>query len=165
MVMQEQKQTNESPSAEATGRMERFETWYADFLSATEALQALIEVENECLKTGKRKGIDAKDDRKEELCEVLRGLLTNLIGAGQFLEGRQMGKCERMVEQVKGIQRLLGENRLLLNAAKVSTYRRIEAAVEARRQETLSSRRYDDTGGADRGQTNMPMKPMFRSKT
>ena len=69
----------------------------------------------------------------------------------EFRQGEDNTNRNALVERIKQVQKLLSENRLLLNASKVATYRRIEAAVEARRQLAGAGQRYESSGVCDAG--------------
>lgn len=129
----------------------QFNACLAEFLAATRSLETLIEVENDLLRNGRRAGLGAHQDRKEVLTAELRTLFPKLLEMPQMLQGPNNAKYDLLIDRIKGVQRLLGDNRLLLNAAKVATFKRIEAAVEVRRQQIESGRRYGDAGEIEEG--------------
>lgn len=128
-----------------------FNAHYAEFMATTQSLEDLLEIENDLLRHGKRMGLSTHQDRKEALAGELRTLFPKLLERPELLQGPHNAKRDQLIERVKHVQRLLSDNRALLNASKVATFRRIEAAVEARRQSIESGRRYDGSGEIEEG--------------
>ncbi|HIC79614.1 MAG TPA: hypothetical protein EYH07_09415 [Kiloniellaceae bacterium] len=127
----------------------QFNACLAEFLAMTRSLETIIEVENDLLRNGKRASLGAQQDRKEALTAELRVLFPKLLEMPQMLKGPDNAKYDLLVDRIKGVQRLLADNRMLLNAAKVATFKRIEAAVEVRRQQIESGRRYGNAGDVE----------------
>lgn len=130
---------------------EHFASSYVEFLTAVRGLEALLQRENALLRAGQAQELDAQSDRKQELTGPLRALFAKLLEKPEFLQGEENAKRQVLVDHIKQVQKLLSDNRVLLNASKVATYRRIEAAVEARRQLAGAGQRYESTGACDPG--------------
>ena len=127
-----------------------FEACYAEVEVALHDLQTLFEMENRLLQGGRRRELADHQGRKEDLTAAFRTLMGRLLETPQFLQGEANTRRRELGERIKGLQRLMGDNRVLLNAAKVATFRRIEAAVEARRQQMEANLPYGSNGTRDR---------------
>lgn len=133
------------------GDAQHFARSYTQFLAAVRALEELLKQENALLRTGQAQGLDGQLDRKQDLAGPLRALFAEVLESPEFLQGEDNANRDVLVEHIKQVQKLLGDNRVLLNASKVATYRRIEAAVEARRQLDGAGQRYESSGARDGG--------------
>lgn len=164
--MMKQQEIEDVPGDDASQSVDenRFNACLAEFLAATRSLATLIEVENDLLRNGKRAGLGTHEDRKEMLTAELRTLFPKLLEMPQMLQGPNNAKYDLLIDRIKGVQRLLNDNRMLLNAAKVATFKRIEAAVEVRRQQIESGRRYGDAGEVEEGPAGVDMTLMRSRK-
>lgn len=140
-----------TPQVDGLDESERFAGSYVEFLASVRGLEELLKRENALLRAGQAQELDAQSDRKQELAGPLRALFAKMLERPEFLQGEDNANRDALVEHIKQVQKLLSENRLLLNASKVATYRRIEAAVEARRQLAGAGQRYESSGVCDAG--------------
>jgi len=130
-----------SPAAEAA-----FEASYTAVETALTDLFALFEHENMLLQAGQRQQIAGLQDHKEHLTTAFRERMGALLERPQYLQGGGDSRREALGDRIKSLQRLMADNRVLLNAAKVATFRRIEAAVEARRRQIEAGQGYGSDG-------------------
>ena len=139
-----------SPAAEAA-----FEASYTEVEKALTDLFALFEHENMLLQAGQRRQLAGLQEHKEHLTTAFRERMGELLQRPQYLQGGGNSRREVLSHRIKGLQRLMADNRVLLNAAKVATFRRIEAAVEVRRRQMECDQRYGSDGGRD---TDLPIR-------
>lgn len=146
MTDQQRRYRAGAPAPEADSQKDHAQAYFAEALTAIEELRELFEKENSRLRDGRGEGPAAYQVRKEELGEALRGLTTKLFEAPDFLQGHDNPRRTVLIERVEALRKLTGENRMLLNAAKVATFRRIEAVVQARRRLIENCRPYGRSG-------------------
>ena len=138
--------------------------YFAEALSIIEELRDLFEKENSRLRDGRGEGSSACQVRKEELSEFLHGLMAKLFEIPDYLQGLDNPKRAVLIGRVEELRKLTGENRMLLNAAKVATFRRIEAVVQARRRLIENGRPYGKSGEIERLISGVPLSAAVARK-
>ena len=138
--------------------------YFAEALSTIEELHELFERENSRLRDGRGEGSSACQLRKEELSETLHGLMARLFEIPDYLQGLENPKRAVLIGRIEVLRQLTGENRMLLNAAKVATFRRIEAVVQARRRLIENGRPYGKSGEIEKLISGVPLSAAVARK-